>query len=145
MNKNGLLELLNENADSISLHDASLHGFKWINNTLEFLIGIGEYHFHINELEKFVDNTKDDVILTLKFEGIENVECAFYDDFRYKNAEIMENNLVDGVFEFIFLECGIPGRISFKYSKFEWDIIGEFDSNKMKEWYKENGIYEDFV
>lgn len=144
MNKNGLLELLNENADSISLHDASLHGFKWINNTLEFLIHISEYHFYLNKLEEFVDNTKDDVILTLKFEGVENVECEFCDDFRYKNAEIMENNLVDEVFEFIFLDCGIPGRISFRFKKYEWDVIGELKQEQMEAWHKENGTYEGF-
>ena len=143
MNKKGLLELLNVNADSISLHDASLHGFKWINNTLEFIIRIGEYHFCINELKEFVDNTKDNVILTLKFEGIENVECEFCNDFRYKNAEIMENNLVDGVFEFVFLECGIPGRISFRFKRFEWGVIEEFNQEQLQAWHKENGTYDD--
>ena len=144
MRKKELLDLLNKAADSINLHDASLHGFKWINGTVEFVIRLGKYHYIINELENFVDDVNDRVILTLRFDGIENVECEFCDDFRYKNAEIMENNLVDEVFEFIFLDCGIPGRISFRYRNFEWDVIGEFDSEQMKAWHEENGTYEDF-
>ena len=96
-------------------------------------------------MEKFVDDINNEVILTLKFDGIENVECAFCDDFRYNNAEIMENNqFEDGTFEFHFLEFTIPGRISFRYRNFEWDVIGEFDSEQMKAWHEENGTYEDF-
>ena len=145
MRKKELLDLLNKAADSINLHDASLYGFKWINSSVEFIIGLGEYHYIINELEKFVDDINNDVILTLKFDGIENVECAFCDDFRYNNAEIMENNqLEDGTFEFHFLEFTIPGRISFRYRNFEWDVIGEFDSEQMKAWHEKNGTYEDF-
>lgn len=145
MNKTNLLENLNKASDSINLHDASLLGFKWINNTLEFVIMIGEFHYIINDLEKLVDDIDNDVVLTLKFDGIENVECAFYDDFRYKNAEIMENKqLEDGTFEISFLEYGNLGRISFRYKKFEWDVIGEFNSEQMKAWDEENGTYEDF-
>ena len=144
MKKKELLDLLNKAADSINLHDASLHGFKWINNTVEFIICLGEYHYIINNLEEFVDDIKNDVVLTLKFEGIENVECAFYDDFKYKNAEIMENNqLEDGTFEFHFLEFTIPGRISFRYKNFEWDVVGEFNRAQMEIWLQENGSYED--
>ena len=144
MKKKELLDLLNKAADSINLHDASLLGFKWINNTLEFIIEIGEYHYIINDLQKFVDDINNDVVLTLKFAGIENVECAFYDDFKYNDAEIMENNqLEDGTFEFNFLEFTIPGRISFRYSKFEWCVVGEFNREQMEIWHQENGSYED--
>ena len=143
MRKKELLDLLNKAADSINLHDASLLGFKWINNTLEFIIEIGEYHYIINDLEKFVDDINNDVVLTLKFAGIENVECAFYDDFKYNDAEIMENNQrEDGTFEFHFLEFTIPGRISFRYSKFEWCVVGEFNKEQIVQWYKENGLYK---
>ncbi len=143
MRKKELLDLLNKAADSINLHDASLHGFKWINSTVEFVIRLGKYHYIINELEEFVDDVNDRVILTLRFDGIENVECEFYEDFRYEDAEIMENNqLENGTFEFYFLECGNPGKISFRYSKFEWDVVGEFDDEQIKQWYKENGLYK---
>ena len=73
MRKKELLDLLNKAADSINLHDASLHGFKWINGTVEFVIRLGKYHYIINELENFVDDVNDRVILTLRFDGIENV------------------------------------------------------------------------
>ena len=145
MRKKELLALLNKAADSISLHDASLYGFKWINSSVEFIIGLGGYHYIINELEEFVDDINNCVILTLKFDGIENVECEFCDDFRYNDAEIMDNNqLEDGTFEFHFLEFTIPGRISFRYKKFEWDVIGEFDSEQLEAWHEKNGTYEDF-
>ena len=144
MRKNELLDLLNKAADSINLHDASLYGFKWINSSVEFIIGLGEYHFIINELENFVDDVNDRVILTLRFDGIENVECEFCDDFKYNDAEIMENNqLEDGTFEFHFLEFTIPGRISFRYKKFEWNVVGEFNWEQMEIWLRENGSYED--
>jgi hypothetical protein len=143
MRKKELLDLLNKEADSINLHDASLHGFKWINGTVEFVIRLGKYHYIINELENFVDDVNDRVILTLRFDGIENVECEFCDDFRYEDAEIMENNqLENGTFEFVFLECGNPGRISFRYSKFEWCVVGEFNNEQIVQWYKENGLYK---
>ena len=144
MRKNELLDLLNKAADSINLHDASLYGFKWINSSVEFIIGLGEYHFIINELENFVDDVNDRVILTLRFDGIENVECEFCDDFKYNDAEIMENNqLEDGTFEFHFLEFTIPGRISFRYKNFEWNVVGEFNWEQMEIWLRENGAYED--
>ena len=144
MKKKELLELLNKAADSINLHDASLHGFKWINGTVEFVIRLGKYHYTINELENFVDDVKDRVILTLRFEGIENVECEFCEDFRYKNAEIMENNLLeDGAYELVFLECGNPGRMTFRYKKFVWEVLGELDEEQMDVWAKENAIYDE--
>jgi hypothetical protein len=143
MKKDGLLELLNKSADSINLHDASLCGFKWINGAAELMIVLGEYHYAINELEKYVDDVKDRVILILQFKGIKDVECAFYGDFIYENAEIMGNNqLDDGVFEFEFLERTNPGRMSFKYDQFAWDVIGEFNDEQLEEWYKSSGTDE---
>ncbi|MBQ8689863.1 MAG: hypothetical protein IJ515_05835 [Clostridia bacterium] len=141
MKKQELLDLLNKAADSINLHDASMYGFKWINSTVEFIICLGSYHYIINELEELVDDVNNRVVLTLKFDGIENVECEFCEDFRYDDAEIMENNqLENGTFEFVFLECGNPGKISFRYTKFEWDVVGEFDYEQIKQWCKENGL-----
>ena len=59
------------------------------------------------------------------------------------DAEIMENNQFEnGTFEFVFLECGNPGRISFRYSKFEWCVVGEFNNEQIVQWYKENGLYK---
>ena len=143
MKREKLLELLNKAADSINLHDACMHGFKWINSTVEFVICLGEYHYTVNELEKFVDDVNDRLILTLRFDGIENVECEFCEDFRYKNAEIMENNLLeDGTYELVFLECGNPGKMKFGYKKFVWEILGELDEEQMDVWAKENAIYE---
>ena len=58
------------------------------------------------------------------------------------DAEIMENNqLENGTFEFVFLECGNPGRISFRYSKFEWCVVGEFNNEQIVQWYKEIRVY----
>ena len=141
MKKKELKELLNKSSDSINLHDSSLHIFNLVNNTLTLTFSIGGYHYLINNLEQYVDDIKNTVILTLRFDGIYNFKGEFYDDFSFEHSNIFDNEEENGVFKLRLTECIYDGNVSFQYKSFEWDVVGEFDDIGHRVWCKEHGVW----
>ena len=141
MKKTEMEAVLNKAADSISLHDGTLLCFRMINNTITFTLNIGEYHYIVNDLEPFIGNVKDETVLTLKFDGVKNIQCEFCDDFVFEHAGIEIAEYKDGIYSIAFSDSGYcPGHISFGFDSFRWEVAGEFDFPSLDAWCKENGI-----
>lgn len=134
MKKQELLNILNESADSINLHDGSLITMRRDGDSLTFYIWIGEYHYIINDLEPYVDNLKDLLVLSLTFTGVNNLKERYVEDFQLFNCDIIDNENIDGTFEFILFDCDYEGVISFSFKDFFWDVIKELSYAEYEEW-----------
>lgn len=143
MKKEELTLLLNKEPDSISLHDSSVYRFEMINNSVKFTIALGGYHYLVNNLEEYVDSLENTVVVTLQFCGLEDVECAFYDEFRLNRCDIMDNFTENNGFVLELDDCGSVGKMKFKYKRYVWDVVGEFNKEQLSIWEKENGFCED--
>ena len=96
----------------------------------------------VNHLEQFINDMENDVVLSLRFDGISQFKCDIEADCRFEGSEIMENNEEEGFFEMQILG-GSYFDLRFKYESFAWDVIGEFDDDALQRWYEENGIPKD--
>lgn len=138
MKKQELIKKLNKSADSISLHDGSLidliYGEKDGKSNLTFIIDIGSYHYFINNLEKFVDDTESYIILSLTFYGVKDLKIDFCDDLRINNCEIMINESKNNIYRFELLDSPGYGEIVFSYDNFLWDTIEELPVSEIDAW-----------
>ncbi len=123
MKKEELLNILNKAADSISLHDGSLINFTHQGSTLTFHFCIGEYHYLINHLEKYIDQLKKRLILSLTFNGVKNLKVDLDNDFLINNCEILSNDSTENTYVLELMDIQYYGKISFSYENFAWDII----------------------
>ncbi len=140
MKKQELLNLLNESADSISLHDGSLLAFNLENNCLTLIFCIGEYHYGINNLENYVDNLKNSLILTLRFNEVKNIVAVGDDDFEMTDCEILDNAEKDGVYTLALFYSRHYKTISFSYESFLWTDVEELTERQLKKRYKNMGF-----
>lgn len=140
MKKQELLKKLNESADSISLHDGSLidliYGEKDGKSSLTFIIDIGSYHYFVNNLEKYIDDTKSYIILSLTFYGVKDLKIDFGDDLRINNCEIMKNESKNNIYRFELLDSPGYGEIVFSYEDFLWDAIEKLPVSEIGAWEK---------
>ena len=125
MKKEELLNILNKAADSISLHDSSLINFNHQGSNLTFHFCIGEYHYLINHLEKYVDKLKKRLILSLTFNGVKNLKVDLDNNFLINNCEIISNDSIENTYVLKLIDIQYYGEISFSYENFSWDIIKE--------------------
>ena len=140
MKKQELLELLNKEPDSISLHDATLYRFSWTNNSVTFTLALGSHHYLVNNLEPFVTDIHNTVVLVLRFENIKSIACDFDTDFVFEGCEIATSEVENATFKLQLLDGISFGSLSFRYESFSWDAIGEFDDIQLSDWQKVNKI-----
>lgn len=145
MKKQELLKTLNQSADSISLHDSGLIDLIYDDNdgksVLTFVIHIGGYHYYVNDLEKFVDDEEDYIVLSLRFYGVKDLKIDFGNDLRITNCEIMENESKNNTYRFELLDSPGYGEITFSYEDFLWNVIEELPESEISVWeekYKKN-------
>lgn len=134
MKKQELLNILNESADSINLHDGSLTTMRRDGDRLTFFICIGEYHYLINDLDSYVDNIKDWLVLSLTFTGVKNLEMDSAEEFQFDESETCYNESIDNTYMLMLLDVDISCEITFSYEGFSWDVIKELSSDKYEEW-----------
>lgn len=137
MKKQELLNILNKASDSISLHDGSLIALNFAENSLTFLFCIGEHHYKVNNLEEYVDNLKNYLILSLTFNGIKDLKMDFDNDFQIEECEIIRNEDINHIYELKLSDIQYYGEISFSYEKFSWDVLEELSTSKFKKWCKD--------
>jgi hypothetical protein len=140
MKKQLLLEYLNQSPDRLSLHDGTLYFFTVNGTTITLTIGIGEYHYAINEIEKYMDNIKNQLLLTLRFDGVENLKTELDCNFHINDCEILRNEEKNKTFELELYDNGLVGEISFSYADFLWCNAEELNEIKFKNWRKNNGF-----
>lgn len=137
MKKEEFLALLNKNPDSISLHDAILLFVDKKTDSITFTVCIGEYNYSVNNLDKYVDNIKNEVVLTLQFNGIKNYVEDKDENLQVENSDILDNCAKNGEFLLKIHGAGAGiGIFSFNFSSFQWDIVGEFNEKEYKKWEK---------
>lgn len=140
MRNKKLLERLNSSPDSISLHDATLYRFSWINNSVSLTLALGGHHYLVNNLEPFITDIHNTVVLALHFENIKSFTCDFDTDFVFEGCEIAANDVENDTFKLQLLDGISFGSLSFLYENFSWDVIGEFDDARLLDWQKANEI-----
>ena len=134
MKKDQLLNLLNQSADSISLHDGDLLSFDLQNGRVILVVCIGEYHYCVNSLTDYVSNVKNEVVLTLQFDGVKNVVQDGDDDFETTNCEILDNIEKDGVYTLNLCNFSQYKTFSFAFETFAWTDAQELTKKQLKTW-----------
>ncbi len=125
MKKHKLLCLLNKSANSIILHDATLLYFKQENNDIIFKFQIGRYHYALNNIENYVGNLKNNMLLTIRFKNIKELCVDNEEKVNISGIEIVDCYEKNGKFTLEMLDVTCFIKISFAYENFLWSDAQE--------------------
>ncbi len=126
--KEKLLEKLNKSVRSIKLYDSTLIKNEFVNGKLTLYFELRRFGVGINNLDRFMDDIQNSLVLSLEFEGINNLTFTADNGFEFEYADILDvKRTKQGIYHIVFHEKHLSfANIRLNYGEFKWTVIGEY-------------------